>query len=168
MNQLDKLKLIAAIFAAVISIAMVITFITLTAQAETVMTCTTVSDDLNVRREPSTRAPIVGLVAPGQTVIAEYNQKGWTHCKVSSEWGTGWLKTEYLTIDPELHGEYTNVSNGRVRIREYPDGKSRQRGWVPKGGKVNVSALAVDGNGVTWAYVGNGWVNFGMLEAVTG
>lgn len=116
---------------------------------------------LNIRETPDGHR--VGYLLPGDAVEYGGSQKGgWIYIKIGIETGGGWVKAEYLTIDPEGAGMYQNVSGGRVRIRKEPGGNTA--GWLAGGEDINILSILPDEAGVLWGYSNSGYVQMKYLE----
>ena len=113
---------------------------------------------LNGRREPSVDSPIVMRMERGFAVDVLSVKNGWARI-IGSESGTCWCSVDYLaSYHPDGKPVYgTVVSNGRVRIRQSPDGETV--GYVRNGDQVEVR-FRIDG----WAYIGSGYVMTEFLE----
>lgn len=119
---------------------------------------------LNIRETPYGER--VGYLLPGDEVEFVKQADGWVFVKLGIESGGGWVKADYLTIDPECAGRYCNASGGRVRIRKAPGGDSA--GWLAGGEAINVLSILPDEAGVLWGRTEKGYIQMKWLERVNG
>ena len=86
---------------------------------------------LNGRRDPNLQSPILMTIGRGDDVEVTSVDNGWAEI-LGGEAGTCWCCVDYLADYPpdESAALYTVASNGRVRIRQSPDGKAV--GYVQK------------------------------------
>lgn len=126
------------------------------ADAVTQATVTVTHDDLNGHPRPDVHSPNTAWFPDGE-VIAIYEIDGNWALTDGSEAGTCWVCIDYLTTEDA--GEYTVTGNGRVRIRDTPDGSTA--GWLKLGQVVDVYGV-FDG----WARVDGGWVMIEYLERI--
>lgn len=131
------------------------------ARAETIAYVSISDGVLNVRSKPAINAEKVGYLEPGETVVVLSYEDGWALCEVHFEASTGYVKAEYLMLDPDASGEYVNTSGGRARIRDGMGGKLVS--WLKAGATVNVSSWSEDDDGNRWAFIGKGWVSGNVL-----
>lgn len=117
-------------------------------------------DELNVRQSPNGKR--VGYLLPGDS--GEYIQQDgeWVLLALGIEDGKGWVKAQYLTIDPAAAGQYVNASGGRVRIRKTPGGKPA--GWIETGKTVEIFSVLPDEIGDLWGRTEKGYVAMKYLE----
>jgi hypothetical protein len=113
---------------------------------------------LNGRREPNLQSPILMTMERGFEAHVIGVKNGWAEIE-GGEAGTAWCCVDYLADyrpgeDAPL---YTVVSDGRVRVRQSPDGKTVDYVW--DGDTVKVR-FVIDG----WAYIGRGYVMAEFLE----
>lgn len=116
---------------------------------------------LNIRHKPDGHR--VGYLLPGDAV--EYggqHKNGWIYVKIGIEDGGGWVKAEYLTVDPAGAGVYRNASGGRVRIRKAPGGDSA--GWIASGEDIYILSILPDDAGVLWGCSDRGYIKMQYLE----
>lgn len=127
-----------------------------TAAGETLYVCTE-RDNLNARFAPSTSSSIEMRLPPGEEVLAVSHRDGWVEI-VGGEGGTSWCKAEYLssTLEPTF---FTNISGGRVFLRETIEGK--KNGFV-RANKTILVTRQIFG----WGYTGRGWVDLSYFEEV--
>ena len=118
-------------------------------------TVTVTRGDLNGRQRPDIRSPKVAWYKDGE-IISIYEISGEWALTDGSEYGTCWVNINYLTTDNA--GTYVVNSNGRLRIRNTPNGDTI--GWLKPGQTINV--LAIFGG---WARTDNGWVMAEFLQA---
>lgn len=126
------------------------------AAGETLYVCTE-RDDLNARYAPTTASTIEMRLPPGEEVEAISYKDGWVEI-VGGESGTSWCKAEYLssTLEPAF---FTNISGGRVFLRESIEGK--------KNGSVRANkTILVTRQVFGWGFIGNGWVDLRFFEPV--
>lgn len=126
------------------------------AAGETLYVCTE-RDDLNARYAPTTASTIEMRLPPGEEVEAISYKDGWVEI-VGGESGTSWCKAEYLssTLEPAF---FTNISGGRVFLRESIEGK--------KNGSVRANkTILVTRQIFGWGYTGHGWVDLRFFEPV--
>lgn len=114
---------------------------------------------LNVRLEPVMGAEIAVRMERGETVEAYEIADGWALVKYAGEYPYGYVYAAYLCDKPP--GEdaipMTVRSEGRVRIRDAPEGKTTGR-YAHNGDVVSVSATCAD-----WAKIKSGWVQLRYL-----
>lgn len=113
---------------------------------------------LNGRREPNKQSPVLVRLWRGDTVEVVAAKNDWVQI-TGGEAGTAWcyaacLRSYPLDTDPIL---YTVASNGRVRVRKEPDGKTVR--YVNNGDAVMVQ-FVIDG----WAYIESGYIMTEFLE----
>ena len=68
-------------------------------------TATVSTQTLFVRQDPTTEAPIIGLVPEAEELLVLEEAEGWV--KVDIEEGTGWVSREYVT----LHSEFVQAES---------------------------------------------------------
>lgn len=117
---------------------------------------------LNIRESPYGER--VGYLLPGDEAEFVKQADGWVFVKLGIESGGGWVKADYLTIDPEGAGQYLNASGGRVRIRKAPGGDTA--GWLADGAKTNVLSILPDEGGELWGRTEKGYIQMKWLERV--
>lgn len=107
---------------------------------------------LNGRHDPKIGSAVEMRLHRGDEVTVLSIDGSWAQIE-GGEAGTAWCFVEYLaSYPPDTDAPlYTVVSNGRVRVRQSPDGKTV--GYVYDGNRVEVR-FVMDG----WAYIGNGYV----------
>ena len=110
--------------------------------------------DLNGRQSPDVHSAKVAWYQDGET-ISIYEVSGEWALTDGSEAGTCWVSIHYLTTEDA--GAYTVTSNGRLRVRNTPDGDTI--GWLKPGQTIDV--LAIFGG---WARTESGWVMAEYLE----
>ena len=113
---------------------------------------------LNGRRDPNMQSPILMTMGRGDDVEVTSVNNGWAEI-LGGEAGSCWCCVDYLAdySPDESAALYTVVSNGRVRVRQSPDGKAV--GYARNGDTVTVRFI-LDG----WAYIGEGYVMAEYLE----
>lgn len=136
-------------------LAAVLLFAVFPALAEGELTVTLSSGTLNVRSEPNGR--IIAELYDGDEVTLISERSGWARVYCPCEAGEGYVSSAYLTDGSGEAGKYNNASDGRLRIRDKPDGKAI--GWLKKGATVTVTAWRKG-----WAWVDSGWVDGDYLE----
>ena len=133
-------------------------------EAPTRMYVTGVKSWLNGRAEPRTDSDVEARFTLG-TDVDVYEVSGQWARVAGGESGFVWCSMAYLTDSPQTAEPetFTVRSNGRVRVRETPDGDLVR--WLEDGDTVQVTSR-IDG----WAYIGDGYVREswpgGGLEAV--
>jgi len=84
-------------------------------------------DTVNVRPFPNTKHERSGYLEPGDVVYMDGKKKnGFVHCvNAHTESGEGWVYKGYLVDDkPErMNRTATVVSRGKLKVRQYVDGK---------------------------------------------
>lgn len=122
--------------------------------------------ELNIRKEPNLHADRVGYLSPGDT--AEYRSQcgEWIYVELGIEEGGGWVHGNYLSSDPQAAGLYRNCSNGRLRKREVPGGKTI--GWLQMDASVQVYGILPDDDGTLWARISDGYVQLQWLRKIEG
>ena len=130
----------------------------------TTMYVVNVTSWLNGREEPDKDSSVAARFTVGTDVDVYEVSGNWAKVK-GGECGYVWCSVAYLSSTPpdaEPQG-YTVRSNGRVRVRETPNGDLVR--WLEAGDTVQVQSW-FDG----WAYIGDGYVigkwPGGGLEAV--
>ena len=115
-------------------------------------------DMLNARRKPDKNSPVEMTLERGEPVEALRLQDGWVEI-IGGEAGTAWCWAAYLAEYPpgEEAPVYTVASNGKVRVRQLPDGKTIR--YVRNGDTVPVR-FVIGG----WAYIGDGYVMAEFLQ----
>jgi|GEM_PF-3286028 len=113
---------------------------------------------LNGRHDPAKDSAVEMRLYRGDAVTVLAVNGNWAQIK-GGEAGTCWCSVAYLADYPpgETAPLYTVDSDGRVRVRESPNGKAV--GYVNDGDTVEVRFIA-DG----WAYTGDGYVMAEYLE----
>ena len=114
---------------------------------------------LNGRYQPDTHSSIEARFQSGDTVDVYEVSGDWARV-AGGESGTVWCDIHYLSATaPDEQPETCTVhADGRVRVRETPDGKLIR--WLNNGDTVQVQCR-IDG----WAYIGDGYVQDQYLEA---
>lgn len=113
---------------------------------------------LNGRVEPDKDSGIEARFLLGDTVDV-YEVSGQWARVAGGECGYVWCSVDYLaSAPPDAEPQtYTVRSNGRVRVRETPDGDLVR--WLEDGDTVQVQSW-FEG----WAYIGDGYVDKQYLE----
>lgn len=124
------------------------------ARAETTVYCT--GSSVRFRLAPVDGEVLAHLSLGDELTLLETAQ-GWA--KVLWAGDQGWVSLDYLSQDKpgEAPRPATVAANGRVRLRDNPDGQTV--GWLQNGEKVSVYGL-LEG----WARVEQGWVKKEYLE----
>ena len=124
----------------------------------TPMYVTGVKSWLNGRTNPDTTSDVEARFQCGDEV-AVYEVSGQWAKVAGGESGYVWCSVDYLSSAPPESDPltYTVRSNGRVRVRETPDGDLVR--WLEDGETVQVQCW-FDG----WAYIGDGYIQKKYLE----
>ena len=112
---------------------------------------------LNGRAEPNKQANIECHFSNGDTVTVLEMENGWAKVDEGGEADCSYVKWDYLVSDVKGPAPMTVASNGRVRLRDNPDGKE-VTGYAKNGDVVNV-AFFFGG----WAKTDKGWINADYL-----
>ncbi len=125
----------------------------------TPMYVTGVKSWLNGRAKPDRDSDVEARFTVG-TEVDVYEVSGQWAKVAGGETGYVWCSVEYLTSNPPDSNPqtYTVRSNGRVRVRETPDGDLVR--WLEDDDTVQVQCW-FDG----WAYIGDGYIQQKYLEA---
>lgn len=81
--------------------------------------------NVNLRKSPSTGAPLVDRVPIGETVEVLTRGEDW--CMVKWQWKTGWMMTKFLLFDDDVEVFYTVTISGLTKSQAeylkdvYPD-----------------------------------------------
>ncbi|MDD3336769.1 MAG: SH3 domain-containing protein [Eubacteriales bacterium] len=123
-----------------------------TAGAESILyAAVSEGSSLNGRAEPDKHSERCASYAAGDELTVISYQDGWYEV-VGSEYGTCWVSADYVSDTPQTGEKAAKiVSNGRVALRDKPDGE--RVGWLHNGDSVTLYATA-DG----WAHITGGWV----------
>lgn len=120
-----------------------------TARAETYYV--TASGGLNLRWEPSKHSRVEAVAEQGEELEVTALNGQWA----TVQWGadTLYCSISYLSQQEpsQMSGQGKIVSNGRVALRDLPDGK--RIGWMRNGNKISVSGV-IDG----WCRTEKGYV----------
>lgn len=123
----------------------------------------TVSADswLNGRREPDTHSSVEARFRTGDEVDVYEVDGNWAKV-AGGESGYVWCQTDYLTGDQPGSAPETRTvqADGRVRVRETPDGSTVR--WLRSGDTVQVQ-FTIGG----WACIGDGYVLETYLNEVS-
>ena len=124
----------------------------------TAMYVTGVKSWLNGRTNPDTASDVEARFQCGDEV-AVYEVSGQWAKVAGGESGYVWCSVDYLSSTPPDSNPQTCVvcSNGRVRVRDTPDGEPVR--WLEDGDTVQVQCW-FDG----WAYIGDGYVSKKYLK----
>ena len=125
----------------------------------TPMYVTGVKSWLNGRAKPDTDSGVEARFTLG-TEVDVYEVSGQWARVAGGETGYVWCSVDYLSSSPPDSDPQTYIvsSNGRVRLRETPDGNLVC--WLEDGDTVQVQCW-FEG----WAYIGDGYVEGKYLEA---
>lgn len=115
---------------------------------------------LNVRKQPKKDASTWGTFRGGDDVYVTALDGAWATVDYENE--TGYVLLCYLEITANV--ACSVVSNGRVRIREQPDGKIIS--FYQNGELVMILAWRFDSDGKLWARTSAGFVMADFLELV--
>ena len=123
------------------------------------MYVTGVKSWLNGRAKPDTGSDVEARFTIG-TEVDVYEVSGQWAKVAGGETGYVWCSVDYLTSVPpdSARQTYTVRANGRVRVRDTPDGDLVR--WLADGDTVPVTCWF---NG--WAYIGDGYIQQKYLEA---
>jgi len=113
---------------------------------------------LNARHNHAADSAVEMRLYRGDAVEVVALDGGWAEIE-GGEAGTCWCCVDYLADYPPDQDAplYTVVANGRVRVRQSPDGKAVR--YLQDGDAVEVR-FVIDG----WAYIGSGYVMADYLE----
>ena len=116
---------------------------------------------LNGRHDATKDSAIEMRLHRGDAVEVVNLEGGWAEI-VGGEAGTCWCCVDYLADYPPDQGAplYAVVTNGRVRVRQSPDGETVR--YLQDSDTVEVR-FVVDG----WAYIGDGYVMTDYLERMS-
>ena len=162
----DKCLLVAAIIVAIIFALPLLSMAVAEDVQPTQMYVVDVAEDswLNGRTQPDKDSSIEARFLLG-TEVDVYEVSGQWARVAGGECGYVWCSVDYLSsTPPDAEPQtYTVRSNGRVRVRETPEGDLVR--WLEDGDTVQVQSW-FDG----WAYIGDGYMlgqwPGGELEAV--
>lgn len=116
---------------------------------------------LNGRAEPRKKSDAVARFLHGDEVEVVELCGGWAKLTDGGEAEYSYVAVEYLRTSPELEVIPMRVcSDGRVRVRESPDGK-KVKGYVRDGDTVDVLLCCCG-----WAMTKGGWIKSEYLEGV--
>lgn len=108
-----------------------------------------------IREKPGKGARVIDEVKLGRKLETDWKEHGkWLHViNLASESGEGWVYGGYVAVSEPviINAEREIVGGGRVRIREWMDGKFKA--WAAEGSRVTVYAAA-DG----WACTDRGYI----------
>ena len=123
------------------------------AEGDILYVCVKDSSHLNGRANPSKHSDITMKLYRGDAVqVIEAVEDGWIKI-VGGETGVSYIDSRY--VSESLESFYaTNISGGRVRVRDSIEGRTVSH--IKAGGRVKVERSMLG-----WGYIGSGWV---MLE----
>lgn len=136
---------------------------TLMASAES-MKCTVPEGQyVNVRKQASSKAASWGKLHRDDVVEVDSVDKGWIKFEYNGH--IAYVKSKYFE---EVDGAtYVVVSNGRVRLRESPNGN--RVGWVNSGEEYTVLSWSYGSDNKLWGKLqgtGGGYVSIDYLQKV--
>lgn len=126
------------------------------ASAETMYVDVKAGTHLNGRERPKKGTDILCYFERGDAVNVIDVKNGWAKLDEGGEASNCWVSLDYLTADLSGRVEMTVGSNGRVRVRDDPNGKVV--GYVNDGDVVSV-AVIFEG----WARTDKGWISSDYL-----
>ena len=123
------------------------------AESDILYVCVDENSHLNGRARPSKHADITMKLYKGETIqVIEAVEDGWLKI-VGGETGVSYVDSRY--VSESLESFYaTNISGGRVRVRDSIGGRTVAH--IKAGGRVKVERTMLG-----WGYIGSGWI---MLE----
>ncbi len=121
------------------------------ARADATCYATHTTGRLNIRDKPG--GEVVGYLWPGDAVTVLDTADGWAHVEADIEAGEGYVSMDYLSDQPADSGTYTVTSDGRVRVRNSPDGSPTGH-YLHDGDTVTVTGWLQG-----WARIETGWVD---------
>lgn len=152
------LRILGIILAVIFILAGICLYCVDTAYAESdiLYVCVNEGSHLNGRARPSKHADITMKLYKGDAVeVIEAVDDGWLKI-VGGETGISYIDSRY--VSESLESFYaTNISGGRVRVRDYIDG--RTVAYIKAGGKVKVERTMLG-----WGYIGSGWIMLDYFE----
>lgn len=124
--------------------------------ADSAITGTVNTDDLNIRTGPNTSFRCVGTYNEGDTVeiLAQVDAWGYT--------AQGWVFMNYVEANAPTYTTGTAVTTTGLNIREEPNAESDIAGTYTKGETVTI--LEVQGN---WGRTDLGWINLKHVEYIS-
>lgn len=116
---------------------------------------------LRVHVNASISSEVFFFLERGEQVFVEEIEGQWAKVSRGGDWG--WCVTEYLSDrnPDDVDGDYVVSSNGRVRVRNKPDGDKIR--YVYDGDRVCVEGVK-ERDGRLWAFVGDGFVMMDYLR----
>ena len=156
----DGVRLLENIAIAMIVLVLVLAFAKVTFAEEhpaTMYVCVSESSWLNGRAEPDAGSRVEAKFYAGYDVAVYEVKDGWARVQ-GGETGSVWCRIDYLSSTRDDPRAYTVTANGRVRVRDVPDGRLVR--WLDDGDSVTVTRWCE-----SWAYVGDGYVDGRYLEA---
>lgn len=114
---------------------------------------------LNGRAEPSKDSERCARFESGEELTVISYKDGWYEV-VGSEYGTCWVSADYVSDAPAAEPAAATVtSNGRVALRDKPDGD--RVGWLQNGDTVMIYSTA---NG--WAKIDGGYMQMDYIDYI--
>lgn len=124
----------------------------LCAQAQTLTCIVSESQYVNVRKQPRSDASSWGKLHNGDTIEPESVTGGWIEFSFSG-------KKAYVSVkffEEDGGGLYTVSANGRVRVRNAPNGERVD--WAEPGETVSVEGWRYGTDGALWARCGSWYI----------
>lgn len=118
--------------------------------------CVSEGSFLNGRIAPNKHSDVTMKLYPGDTVEVVGVVDGWIEI-VGGESGTSFVDSRYVSETNEPY-KMVNTSGGRVRVREFIDGKTV--GYVKAKGVVTIERTILG-----WGYTGRGWVMLSYFDS---
>ena len=110
------------------------------------------SQYVNVRKQPRSDAGTWGRLHNGDTIEVEGVSGGWIEFSFGGR--TAYVSARYFELDES--GWYTVEANGRVRLRDTPNGE--RVGWLEPGSTVHVNGWRYGSDDALWARCGSQYV----------
>lgn len=111
------------------------------------------NSSLALRRNPKKGSSVISQLTRDEQVIVLSEQDGWSYVEIGKN--KGYVLSRYLSDSPAPDdlGTYTVSSNGRVKVRKYPDGDFKF--YVYPGDQVRVLSFVYDDktNEPLWARI---------------
>ena len=126
------------------------------AEGNVMYVCVHASSHLNGRAKPSKNSEITMKLYNGEEVeVVDIRSDGWIEI-VGGETGTSFVSDKYVSQTIEQY-KVTNVSDGRIKVRETIDGKVVD--YVKKGETVTILQTMSE-----WGRISKGWVKLEYFE----